>query len=194
MSPRQNWDSPTPFLASECAPPPGTKGGAHSPAGEGLGESRLRRLEKSLTLGLLCALHLLPLELGRLARLERLLQGPLLRSQPPRKQLHDLVVSEPVNVLLEWVRSKKGSWVNVHGLSQHRHLYWQKYWKKKGRGFAHWGPTAALIETLLMLHQRRLMLCVHAGTTWSEAMRSLSQRMARYFIWIRKKSQSVQNF
>jgi hypothetical protein len=22
MSPRRNWDSPTPFLASECAPPP----------------------------------------------------------------------------------------------------------------------------------------------------------------------------
>jgi hypothetical protein len=38
MSPRRKWDSsPTPSLASECAPPPRTKGGAHSPAGEGLG-------------------------------------------------------------------------------------------------------------------------------------------------------------
>ncbi len=27
MSPRRNWDSPIPSLASECAPPPGTKGG-----------------------------------------------------------------------------------------------------------------------------------------------------------------------
>ncbi len=28
MSPRRNWDSPTPSLASECAPPlPGTKAG-----------------------------------------------------------------------------------------------------------------------------------------------------------------------
>jgi hypothetical protein len=37
MSHRWNWDSPTPILASECAPPPGTKGwGAHSCAGEGL--------------------------------------------------------------------------------------------------------------------------------------------------------------
>jgi hypothetical protein len=27
MSPRRSWDSPTPSLASECAPPPGTKGG-----------------------------------------------------------------------------------------------------------------------------------------------------------------------
>jgi hypothetical protein len=27
MSPRLNWDSPTPSLASKCAPPPGTKGG-----------------------------------------------------------------------------------------------------------------------------------------------------------------------
>ena len=35
--PRRNWDSPTPSLASECAPPPETKGGG--PAGEGLGES-----------------------------------------------------------------------------------------------------------------------------------------------------------
>ncbi len=41
MSPRRNWDSPNPSLAIECAPPPGTKGeGAHSPAGEGLGESQ----------------------------------------------------------------------------------------------------------------------------------------------------------
>jgi hypothetical protein len=55
MSPRRNWDSPTPSLASECAPPPGTKGwGAHSPAGEGLVESQFRRLEKSLALYLLC--------------------------------------------------------------------------------------------------------------------------------------------
>ncbi len=33
-------DSPTPSLASECAPPPGTGGGGTlSPAREGLGES-----------------------------------------------------------------------------------------------------------------------------------------------------------
>jgi hypothetical protein len=50
MSPRRNWDSPTPSLASECAAPhPGTKGGAHSPMGEGLGESQFRRLEKKLS-------------------------------------------------------------------------------------------------------------------------------------------------
>ncbi len=36
MSPRQNWDSSTPSLASECAPPP-EPGGAHSPAGQGGG-------------------------------------------------------------------------------------------------------------------------------------------------------------
>jgi hypothetical protein len=37
MSPRRNWDSPTPSLASERAPPSGTKGGGvHSLAGEGL--------------------------------------------------------------------------------------------------------------------------------------------------------------
>ncbi len=27
MSPRRNWDSPTPSFASECAPPPEPKGG-----------------------------------------------------------------------------------------------------------------------------------------------------------------------
>jgi hypothetical protein len=56
MSPRRNWDSPTPYLARECAP--GTKGWEEfSPAGEGMGESQCRRLEKSLALCLLCELH-----------------------------------------------------------------------------------------------------------------------------------------
>ncbi len=41
---------PSPSLASECALPPRTGGaGAHSPAGEGLGESQFRRLEKKLS-------------------------------------------------------------------------------------------------------------------------------------------------
>ncbi len=48
MSPRRNWDSPNPSLASECVPPPRI-GGEHSPAGEGLGESQFRRLEKNLS-------------------------------------------------------------------------------------------------------------------------------------------------
>jgi hypothetical protein len=30
MSPRRNWESPDPSLASECAPPPGTKEREHS--------------------------------------------------------------------------------------------------------------------------------------------------------------------
>jgi hypothetical protein len=54
MSPRRNWDSPTPSLAKECAPPPGTKGGAHSAAAEGLGESQLQRLEKKRKSLVLC--------------------------------------------------------------------------------------------------------------------------------------------
>jgi len=60
MSPRRNWDSPNPSLASECAPPPQNRrgrGGAHSPAGEGLGEtnSKIRRRKKKLsTLPTLC--------------------------------------------------------------------------------------------------------------------------------------------
>ncbi len=55
MSPRQNWDSPTPLAANECALPPGPKGGgAHSPAAKGVGESQFQRLEKRLALCLLC--------------------------------------------------------------------------------------------------------------------------------------------
>jgi hypothetical protein len=56
MSPRWNWDSPTPLAASECALPPGPKGGgAHSPVAKGVGESQFQRLEKRLALCLLCA-------------------------------------------------------------------------------------------------------------------------------------------
>jgi hypothetical protein len=55
MSPRWNWDSPTSSLASECAPPPGTKGGgAYSHAGEGLGSHNSDDWRKSLALCLLC--------------------------------------------------------------------------------------------------------------------------------------------
>jgi hypothetical protein len=47
MSPRRNWDSPNPSPASECALPPGQKGGgAHSPEAKGVGESQFQRLEK----------------------------------------------------------------------------------------------------------------------------------------------------
>jgi hypothetical protein len=55
MSPRWNWDSPTPLAASECVLPPGPKGGgSHSPAAKGVGESQFQRLEKRLALCLLC--------------------------------------------------------------------------------------------------------------------------------------------
>ncbi len=37
-APRRNWDSPNPFLASECSPPPRNRGeGAHYPSGGGWG-------------------------------------------------------------------------------------------------------------------------------------------------------------
>jgi hypothetical protein len=57
---------PNPSLASECAPPSPQnrgRGGAHSPAGEGLGESQCvlgpnsDDGRKSLALCLLCAVH-----------------------------------------------------------------------------------------------------------------------------------------
>jgi hypothetical protein len=41
MSPRWNWDSPTPFSRKRVCPPPVPKGGgAHSPAAKGVGESQ----------------------------------------------------------------------------------------------------------------------------------------------------------
>jgi hypothetical protein len=45
LSPRPNWDPPTPSLASECVPLPRNQrgGGKHSPAGEGV---PIRSLEK----------------------------------------------------------------------------------------------------------------------------------------------------
>ena len=47
---------PTPFSPASVPLPPRNGGeGVHSPAGEGLGESQFRRLEKSLALCLLCA-------------------------------------------------------------------------------------------------------------------------------------------
>jgi hypothetical protein len=60
MSRFRNWDSHNPSLASECAPLPRSGGrGAHSPAGEGLGEFQFRRLEKKLsTLPTLCVASL----------------------------------------------------------------------------------------------------------------------------------------
>jgi hypothetical protein len=48
--PRRIETLPPPSLASKCAPPPRYQGGgAHSPAGEGLGESQFQRLEKRLS-------------------------------------------------------------------------------------------------------------------------------------------------
>ncbi len=44
---RRNWDPPPPSPASECVPPPlNQRGGTHSPAGKGVGESQSGRLEK----------------------------------------------------------------------------------------------------------------------------------------------------
>jgi hypothetical protein len=55
MSPRRNWDSPpTPLSPASVPLPPEPGEGAHSPADEGLGESRFRRLEKSLALCQAC--------------------------------------------------------------------------------------------------------------------------------------------
>ncbi len=58
MSPRWNWDSPTPLAASECALPPVPKGGGGGgtlACCKRVGESQFQRLEKRLALCLLCA-------------------------------------------------------------------------------------------------------------------------------------------
>ncbi len=51
MSPRRNWDSPNPSPTSECALPPGPKGGGGGTlaCGKGVGEFQFRRLEKKLS-------------------------------------------------------------------------------------------------------------------------------------------------
>jgi hypothetical protein len=60
MSPRQNLDSPTPSLVSECAPPPGTKGGGQTRLRvRGWGSPNSDDRRKSLALCQLCDLHLL---------------------------------------------------------------------------------------------------------------------------------------
>jgi hypothetical protein len=56
MSPRWNWDSPTPLAASECAPPPHQRvGGPPRRLRKGWGGAQVQRLEKRLALCLLCA-------------------------------------------------------------------------------------------------------------------------------------------
>ncbi len=57
MSPRRNWDSPTPLTASECALPPGPKGGGgHTRLRlNGWGSPNSYDWRKSLALCLLCA-------------------------------------------------------------------------------------------------------------------------------------------
>ncbi len=43
-APRRNWDSPNPFLASECSPPPRNRGRGHTSLRVGgWGESQFRR-------------------------------------------------------------------------------------------------------------------------------------------------------
>jgi hypothetical protein len=56
MSPRRNWDSPTPSLACECAPPPGTSG-AGTLAGRLGGVPIPTTGEKLSTLPTLCPIH-----------------------------------------------------------------------------------------------------------------------------------------
>jgi hypothetical protein len=51
MSPRLNWDSPTPSPKRECLLPPEPKGGGHTllRVMHGVGESQFQRLEKKLS-------------------------------------------------------------------------------------------------------------------------------------------------
>ncbi len=58
MSPRRNWNSPTPLAASECALPPGQRVGGHTRLRlKGWGSPNSNDWRKSLALCLLCALN-----------------------------------------------------------------------------------------------------------------------------------------
>ncbi len=57
MSPRWNWDSPTPSLASECAPPPEQKGGPTRVRVRGWGSPNSDDWRKSVALWLLCDVY-----------------------------------------------------------------------------------------------------------------------------------------
>jgi hypothetical protein len=63
MSPRRNWDSPNPSLASECAPPPEPGGGGwHTRLRvRGWGSPNCDHWRKSVALCLLCGSYLGPL-------------------------------------------------------------------------------------------------------------------------------------
>ncbi len=63
MSPRWNWDYPTPLAASECALPPGPNdGGAHTPAAKGVGGVPIPTTGETLsTLPTLCLVVLSPI-------------------------------------------------------------------------------------------------------------------------------------
>ncbi len=79
MSPRWNWDSPTPLTASECALPPAPKGGgAHSPAAKGMGESQFQRGEKRLALCLLCDDHRLSVQVSVDKKVSKMPENSLL--------------------------------------------------------------------------------------------------------------------
>jgi hypothetical protein len=58
MSPRRNWDSPNPSLASEFAPPPRTGVGHTRLRVRGWGSPNSDDLRKSLALCLLCGILL----------------------------------------------------------------------------------------------------------------------------------------
>jgi hypothetical protein len=55
MSPRRNWESPNPSLASECAPPPRTGGGHIRLWVRGWGSPNSDDWKKSLALSVLYA-------------------------------------------------------------------------------------------------------------------------------------------
>jgi hypothetical protein len=88
-APRRNWDSPNPFLASECSPPPRNRGeGATSLRVGGWGESQFRRGAYTVVL-FICTYFVI-------SSLYPLRRGPLLGFElGPAIQQADALLSEP---------------------------------------------------------------------------------------------------
>ncbi len=94
---------PTP-LSPASVPIPPDAGGAHSPAGEGLGESQFRRLEKSCTLPSLCS-H--ALDWGRLFR------GGWRYKKVSVQDIHRATANVPLSHLPPWQLCPHGTPSNV---------------------------------------------------------------------------------
>jgi hypothetical protein len=100
MSPRWNWDSPTPSLTSECAPTPGTKGlggGGHTRLRvRGWGSPNSDDWRKSLALCLLCGMK--SAKVSRCQSPKFFIRAHL--SAPSKKGIHSALIKKEKKISL----------------------------------------------------------------------------------------------